>query len=174
MHQKLPKEIDPFKLAQNGLVLEGQLILSELKRLTEALQDNKGMVDVKMSFGLDEVGAPFMQGDFAVTTSLICERCFESMSLDLVVDCLLAIVKNEKQIEDLAEQYEPWLLDFDNPVWLATVVEDELILALPIVPKHDYDCLPEDAWSVGDNGQDNSEAEKPVSPFAVLSTLKSK
>jgi len=174
MHQKLPKEIDPLRLAQNGLVLEGRLPLSEMKRLTEALHGNEGMVDVKMSFALDEVGAPFMRGEFNVTISLMCERCFEPMSVDLVVSSLLAIVRNEKQIEGLAEQYEPWLLDSDNPVWLAKVIEDELILALPIIPRHDSDCLPEDAWSVGDEGQDDSETEKQASPFAVLSTLRSK
>lgn len=174
MHHKLPKEIVPFRLAQNGLTLEGQLPVSGMQRLQASLHSADGQVDVKMAFGMDEVGAPFMQGIFSTTASVICERCFESMPLYLAVDCLLAMVSNEKQIGSLAEQYEPWLLENNDPVLLTTVVEDELILSLPIVPRHKYDCLPEDAWSSEDTRQNDSELEKPVSPFAVLSALKSK
>lgn len=171
MHQQLPREIDPFRLAQNGLKLEGELQVSNLKRLGEILHSDEGTVNVFMHFDVDETGTRFLRAKFTSTLVIICERCNEPMSLDVEAHCLLAIVQNEHKIEGLAEQYEPWLIDSDEPVKLATVVEDELILVLPLVPRHEYECLPAEAWQ---SGEDDDEEEKPVSPFAVLSELKSK
>lgn len=171
MHQQLPKEIDPFRFAQNGLKLAGELQLSEMKRLGGSLHNDEGVVKVEMHFDVDETGTPFLQAKFSSTLALICERCMEPMVLDVEAECLLALVQYEQKIEGLAEQYDPWLIESDEPVKLSSVVEDELILALPLVPRHDFDCLPADAWQ---SGEEEVVEEKPTSPFAVLSTLKSK
>jgi len=172
MRQQLPKEIDPFRFAQNGLKLAGELQVSDLKRLSSALHNDEGIVSVDMHFDVDETGTPYLQGKFRSSLTLICERCMEAMQLTVEAECLLALVQYERKIEGLAEQYEPWLVDTDEPVELGSVVEDELILALPLVPRHDFDCLPAEAWQSGDEVVE--EEEKPVSPFAVLSALKSK
>ena len=172
MHQQLPNEIDPFRLAQNGLKLAGKLQVSDMKRLPAALHNDEGVVDVSMHFDVDETGTPFLRAKFSSSLTLICERCMEPMVLAVEADCLLAIVQNEHKTEGLAEQYEPWLIDSDEPIELGSVVEDELILALPLVPRHDFACLPAEAWQ---SGEEKVEVEeKPISPFAVLSALKSK
>jgi uncharacterized protein len=172
MRQQLPREIDPFRLAQNGLKLAGELRVSSLKRLVEYLSDDEGTVNVDMHFDVDETGTPFLRAKFSSTLNIICERCSEKMTLNVEANCLLALVRNEHKIEGLAEQYEPWLIDDNNEaIKLASVVEDELILVLPLVPKHDFDCLPAEAWQ---SGEGEVVEEKPVSPFAVLSALKSK
>ncbi len=172
MHQKLPIEIDPFRLAQNGLTLEGQIPLSDMSRLSQLVLSDEGLVDVKMLFDIDQVGTPYVSGQFHVSTSITCERCMEPMVLDLNVDCLLAMVIGERKIEGLAEQYDPWVLENSDPVLLKTVVEDELILSMPLVPRHESICLPDEAWSVGDIPEE--QQDKPESPFAVLSSLKTK
>jgi len=174
MHQKLPKELDPFRLAQNGLTIEGQLPLSDLPRLAQLLLSDEGEVSIKMAFDVDEIGTAYMKGEFSVVGSITCQRCMEPMLLDLNVNCLLAMVIGERKVEGLTEQYDPWVLENSDPVLLSTVVEDELILSLPLVPKHQQACLPDEAWSVGDSMIDESIDDKPVSPFAVLSTLKTK
>ena len=174
MHQKLPKEIDPFRLAQNGLLLEGKLPLARMARLTKSLQNTDGMVNVKMAFDIDEVGTPYMRGEFNTSVSVICERCMKIMVLELNVDCSLAMVISERKIEGLAEQYDPWIIENNDPVLLSAVIEDELILSLPLVPRHAEACLPKEAWSEGDDEVELKDIDKPVSPFAVLSGLKIK
>lgn len=175
MHRKLPIEIDPFRFAQNGIQLEGQLQLSKMPRLTQSLLSNEGPVDVKMVFDVDEIGTPFMHGMFTSTVSMICERCMNPMDVALSADSFLAMVISERKIEGLAEQYEPWLLENNDPVVLSTIVEDELILSLPLVPRHQEMCLPSEAWTAGvDDDQTETESEKRESPFAVLAELKTK
>ena len=169
MHQKLPVEIDPFRLAKAGLILEGKLSLSSMARLSDLLIGD-GQVDVKMKFDIDSVlGTPIMSGQFKAELPLVCERCTEPMKFEANIDCSLAIINSERKVEGLAEQYEPWIIDNDDPVLLSSIVEDELILAIPLVPKHSHACLPKEAWF---SGEEKIDDEKPVSPFAVLAALK--
>lgn len=172
MHQKLPKEIDPLRLAQNGLKLTGQLAVTEMPRLLQSLHSNDGMVGIDITFDVDEINTPFMRGAFTTTVSMTCERCMKAMQIDLNVHCLLAIVTSERKIEGLAEQYDPWLLESSDDVLLSSVIEDELILALPLVPRHDQACVPASEWSSADEMVE--DIEEKVSPFAILSTLKIK
>lgn len=171
MHQKLPKEIDPLRMAQNGLKLEGTLPISTMNRIAGSLSDNEGEVSVTMNFDVDETSLPFMYGKFSAKLSLICERCMTPMSVDVDVECFLAILKSERKVEELAEMYDPWIIENSDPVLLSSVVEDELILGLPLVPRHEHACLPKEAWYRGDD-IDESEKEKKVSPFDVLASLK--
>jgi len=173
MHQKLPKDIDPFRLAQNGLKLAGTLPVSTMNRLAGSLADTEGDVAVIMNFDVDETGLPYMYGKFSSKLSLICERCMAPMSVDVNVECHLAILKNERKVEGLAELYDPWIVENNDPILLSSVVEDELILGLPLVPRHEHACLPKEAWYRGDD-IDESEKEKKVSPFEVLASLKLK
>jgi uncharacterized protein len=65
------------------------------------------------------------------------------------------------------------LVDNESPINPLDVVEDELILVLPLVPKHDNDCLPDEVWESKNENATEDEPEKPVSPFAALAALKS-
>jgi uncharacterized protein len=100
---------------------------------------------------------------------LLCERCNEELMFDATVDSALAIISSESKVESIAEQYEPWIIENDDPIKLSSIVEDELILSIPLVPKHEHACLPKEAWF---SGEEQVDDEKPVSPFAVLSALK--
>jgi uncharacterized protein len=173
MRQQLPKEIDPFRFAHNGRELEGEIELTELSRLRPSLFSDSGTVKVKMRFDIDQTGTPFMQGMFTTTLSLTCERCMEELRYPVEINTLLGLVKHERLVSRLSEQYEPWIIDETDFVNPADVIEDELILALPLVPKHDFDCLPKDVWQSGDEEVEETP-EKQASPFAVLSALKSK
>jgi len=177
MRQQLPKEIDPFRFASTGRELEGELALADMSRLAELLHDDEGVVKVSMHFAIDATGTPYMQGHFETTLSLTCERCMQALSLPLEIDTLLGLVRHEKLAEKLADDYEPWVIEDNDLADPAMVVEDELILALPLVPKHDEACVPHEAWFSGDEEHEQEQTEipdKPDSPFSVLSELKSK
>jgi uncharacterized protein len=173
MHQQLPKEIDPFRLASNGLRLEGNLSLAIMPRLSATIVDSQGDVEVNLKFDVDETGTPYMKGNIKTTLPLTCERCLQTMQYNVDTALSVGFIRHERQAEHLAESYEPWLIEGDKPVALSSIVEDELLLAIPIVPKHEHACLPEDLWQSGDEII-GGEEEKSESPFAVLAALKKK
>ena len=173
MSQKLPIEIDPFRLARNKLILEGDLALATMHRLSQSLANNDGNVHVKMNFDLEKVtGVPHMNGVFTASLSLLCERCSKPVAYDININCSLGLVSNESEIERLAEQYDPWLIESADPIKLSLIVEDELILALPLVAKHNEICLPKEVWQAGE--EEEVVEEKAPSPFAMLASLKNK
>ena len=140
MYQQLPKKIDPFRYAQNGSKLVGKLQASNMSRLSSALNDKEDIVSVDMLFDVDEEGTPYLSGKFTSPLTLICERCMNKMLLTVKTECLLALIRNEHKIESIAEQYEPWIINGNKLVELSSIVEDELILALPLVPRHNFNC----------------------------------
>lgn len=169
MHQQLPKEIDPFRFAHQGIQLKGEIAISDMPRLSEIVIDNTGTVAVDLRFDIDETGTPFMKGIFTTTVSLTCERCMGPLQLPMTIHSLLGIIRHEGKVEGLAAQYDPWIIEDAKQINPIQMVEDEIILSLPLIPKHEEACLPEQVWQ---SGEIETDIEKPVSPFAVLSALK--
>jgi uncharacterized protein len=174
MRQQLPKDIDPFRFCYTQREIKGEVELSQFTRLSDALESNEGTVSISMLFDVDDRGIPFVHGQFVTKLSLVCERCLGTLALPVSIDTKLALIKHEKQADNLTAEYEPWLVDNEAPINPLDVVEDELILVLPLVPKHDTDCLPKEVWESKDENATEDAPVKPASPFAALAALKSK
>ena len=159
---QLPLVVDPRKLAAQRVQLAGVLELSRLSQLIDYLADAEGRVEVRLDFDLDEKKQPRVQGKIQAEVDLICQRCLETMVWSLQLDFLLGIVRNEEEAKALPDCYDPWLVPGEQAS-LAELVQEELILGLPLVARH------ETCASVGDQ-QILNEQEKPQ-PFAVLKDL---
>lgn len=170
MRARLPESIDPFQLASRGERLEGTIAISAMARLAPSIQDNAGDIHVTLEFGLDEMRQPMVQGTLSGTLSMTCQRCLEPMAQEIDTRFLLGLVKNEYQMKRLSEEYEP-LLVTDNSVSLTSMVEDEILLSLPIAPLHAPEhCSQAVVTQTAQNT--NAESEDRPNPFAVLKNLK--
>jgi uncharacterized protein len=176
---RLPEFIDPLRLAQQQRVLKGKISLSYMKRLVPFLATTEGAVDVDLNFGIDEFGVHYIQGGFDTVLDLICQRCLEPMTTRLGGPVSLGIVRSEAEGERLPGHYEPLIIGSDA-VLLPAIIEDEVMLALPIVPMHASAQCPVWEIAAGESeagageppaGEDGRKSEK-VSPFAVLNKLK--
>jgi uncharacterized protein len=70
--------------------------------------------------------------------NLVCQRCLQPMAVPLELDSKLRFVADEAQAEALDEHSEEDVLALTAALDLHELVEDELILALPLVPRHDH------------------------------------
>jgi uncharacterized protein len=173
LEERLPVRLDPVRLAETGRTLRGHLQLADLSRLAESLVDAEGPVAVELAFGIDPVGVRYMQGRIEAQVRLICQRCMEPMEYRLEANLNVGLVSDEAQAELLPESYEPMLIGHE-PLFLQDIVEDELILSLPIVPRHDPDRCPATRvleQATGGEEEDVEEGEV-ENPFAVLAKLK--
>jgi len=98
---------------------------------------------------------------------MYCQRCLEPVSIDLDCQVSLALVESEEAASRLPDSMEP-LISPDETVDLLELIEDELILALPIVPRH-TSCEP--PVDLVDQAPPEA-AESRESPFTVLKDLK--
>jgi uncharacterized protein len=103
---------------------------------------------------------------------LTCQRCMGVVQTDLQVDQWYRFVASEEiaMAEDDASDEDLLVLtpQFD----LMEVLEDELLMALPLVPMHDV-CPVMPTFSAGEIDVPDDVGDKP-SPFAALAQLKKK
>lgn len=172
MQNRLPLFIDPIKSAQQRLDYVGIYPAQSLARLaeSEAVSKIKSDVSCHVSFFYDEQKIVVIKVMANVELDLLCQRCFDPIDTIVEIDNKLSPVKNETQMMALPEYYEPVLLNEYGEIDLLGLVEDELILSLPLAPKHNAgECDVSKQKNVF--GELPLEAEKP-NPFAILASLK--
>ncbi|MCD1640656.1 YceD family protein [Stutzerimonas frequens] len=165
----IPPHVDPRKLADRAATLEGELQLSQLKRLADPLEDDQGVVRASFVFGRDEQRTVVIHSQLDVEVKMICQRCLEPVVLPIHSECDYAVVNEGASSQHLPKGYDVLEVG-EDPLDLLALVEDELLLALPIVPLHDPEiCQP----PVGPDEPEPSEDEVTRSnPFSVLAQLK--
>lgn len=169
MSGRLPQTVQPLRLAETGAVLHGSLGLGGMTRLATYLHDTDGKVDVDLGFDIDEAGTRYVRGHLRAVLHLVCQRCLQSFDHPMDVGVSLGFARSEGSASGLPERYEPLVLE-DDSVDLAQLVEDELILALPIVPAHEPQDCPADAVAARPAAQEEAEDGK-RRPFEGLADL---
>lgn len=167
MSQPLPAQIDPFQLADKSASLAGTLDAETLPRLRAAVLSLDGIA-ATLDFARDEGQRCVIRGTASARVTLPCQRCLEPVRLTLQTAFHDAVVRDEAAAEGLPEELEPIIAG--HSLAPAEVVEDELLLVLPIVPRH------EDSAACGPRAkvlqrQKTAEPKQP-NPFAVLKNLK--
>ncbi|MCW8918076.1 MAG: YceD family protein [Gammaproteobacteria bacterium] len=173
--ERLPVHIDPLRMAETGRLLEGRYAIADLERLHDLLLESSGEVVVSLEFGIDAEGIRYMKGRLQGAVPLECQRCLQPMQAPIDSTFALGLVRSIEAAEKLPAHYEPLLLEGDT-LFLRDVIEDELILALPLVAKHDESqCIEVKqrvAAAVKRNDYERGE-DKKANPFAALAALKS-
>lgn len=169
---KLPLSIAPTKAAQKKLDYVGVYPASSLKRLRDSVASVDGDMAVSFSFYTDEQNLTVINADIEVVVSMICQRCQKPFSDTFHVVTQFSPVKNQEQIDDLPDYYEAVEVDELGEIDLLAMVEDEIILLLPLAPLHEIEhCEVSKTDFVF--GELPDEDDKP-NPFSVLANLKKK
>lgn len=171
MSEKLiPEHIDPERYAEQGLSLDGILKIADMQRLSANLNTNEAIVGVKLQFGIDEQKITFLNGHIDTKLALQCQRCMEPLVCEIISDFSLGIVNTLDEANSLPEQYEP-AMAVEGSLALRDLIEDEIILNLPLIPKHEPQECKVKFPLVDDSGRDQGRGEN---PFHVLESLKHK
>ena len=131
------------------------------------MKAGEGPISVDLAFELQPGGRPIVQGSIQAKVSMACQRCLELATIALHCEVSIGVVKNEEQAELLPADLDPLIVE--DQLNLFELIEDELILALPIVPVHEYCDLPAGGIPEEDPKATSPEREN---PFAVLASLK--
>jgi uncharacterized protein len=133
------------------------------------LISDEGELQVEIELGKDPDGTRYLQGLIRGAITMMCQRCLEKMILPVDLQFRLGLVTSEDAADALHERYEPLLVTAE-PAHIADVIADEVLLAIPIVPRHsdEVDCLE----FVKDHKPPVEVQRK--NPFAALAELKLK
>lgn len=167
---RLPRLVEPRKLVVSRAQFERLVDEADLPRLQEvATAINEVFADI--SFDRDDQGKPCVTGSMKADIELECQRCLEPVKYPIELQVNLQLVWDEVEAKALPSNREPWITG-EGEADLAAILEEELLLALPVVPKHEDACVPPSLLRSGDELADSEEQTQ--NPFSVLGDLKPK
>lgn len=129
---------DLMSLAARGAVLEGTIELGSMPRLAELLNSESGSVRARLAFGKSHDDMLLMQLQCEAALELVCQRCLEPMVHEVSEQIDFAVADTEDSIAVLPQGTDLIALEGDR-FQPATLIEDELIVSLPLIPRHGDD-----------------------------------
>jgi len=158
--------INPFKLAENSASTQRRLSVGNLTRFAEFLATEKGEIEVTFTGFRDDDRRKLMRCKLEGHVEMECQSTFQPIEVAIEREIIFYPVMSEESIASAPDEYEAFLFDTDE-LDLVNLVEDELILSLPIVVNS-----PESPQHVRFGPEiEEQKADKP-NPFAVLEQLK--
>lgn len=172
MSARLPEFVDPWLLADRGRVIGGELDLAGLPRIAELLLDAKGVVRFELNFQKDAKSRVRITGSVQSRLALECQRCLEMMTLPVDARLDLVVIQVPAEAERIPEECEPVVAE-DGALRIVDLVEEELLLAIPLVPMHAQEVCSIRTSGGDENEQMGDQEERNTeNPFAILSSLK--
>lgn len=150
--------IDGLQFARGAGTLNGTLALAQLRRLAEMRCATKGLC-YAISGRTDAEGRCWIRISASGALTLECQRCLGPLDFRLALESELLLTQDEREIANAEDDFDRVLAGRQMEV--SKLVEDEVLLALPMSPVHDR-C---------GGRQGSAEARRP-SPFAALAKLK--
>lgn len=164
----VPEVLDAWRMVAARRGVEGRVPLSSLARLSDSLVDTEGEVVFSLDFGTDGLQVPYVELKVRAGLPLQCQRTLDRFVLPVEIDQRLGLIRDEADEAALPPGYEALLMPADGMLQPVELVEDELILAVPVVPVKPGTEAMERDWAPG------AEELERANPFAALSTLKNK
>jgi uncharacterized protein len=152
MFDQWQQPLDIPALIRKGITFQGEARVSEMLSIKDGLAArasgrldgvvlNDPLVRFEFRFSRNEVGHRLIEGSVDTVVELVCQRCLEPVVVEIHAEIMLGVLNNEQDVGKLPESTEPLVLG-ESPVWLADLIEDEILLALPVVPRHAHLCVP--------------------------------
>ena len=131
----LPDFADPLRLCALEKAYEGAIPLADLARLAPLLTSSEGEAAFALAFRMDPDRGPVVRVEVRAKLPVQCQRCLETMPLTVESSSTLGVVSGPDEAERLPDDLEPLLVG-DDRLALRSLVEDELLLAVPAAPMH--------------------------------------
>lgn len=168
----VPAYVDTRKIFLQHAAIAGYVPLNRLERFRGLLASDKAVIQVELEFFNDESGQHIISGNLHARVEVICQRCLEPLEIVLQDDIKLAVLKDELKAGELDADIDPWICA-DTKLEISSLVEEQLILCLPIVSLHEStNCNSNLANVIATSSNEPSPANGTANPFLVLQSLK--
>lgn len=153
---------DAFAASERRLALRGSVDPHAFPRVAETLAaGGRGEVEWCIAGAVDDVGRPALEVRLDGRVPLVCQRCLQSYGQPVTQRTLLLLARDERELATLDAQDEHEVVLAARPLDAVELVEEELLLTLPYVPR----CA-EPACAA--RGQVQEAPHDAASPFAAL------
>jgi uncharacterized protein len=152
------------RLSDKPLVFEGTFAPADLERLEDSLAEGPGELRYRITAVLDRQRRKVVSCIIEGFVFLLCQSSLEAFRHEISVDDRLVLVDSEAELPPIEEESdaEDYLVA-DEPLDIRDLVEDAVLLSLPMVPRKP---------GLEDVKGGGKEAVRKESPFAALASLK--
>lgn len=162
-----PAVIDSIEFARSAQQLSGSLPAVSLKRLDDVLYDGEGGVEYRIRGEQDARGRPLLRLNITGGLHLQCQRCLGLLAYRVEVsNTLLVVAQGAESANELDDPEAPDVVDASLELDVAALIEDEVLLSLPLSPRH-----PEGTCVSRTDKQDDESVDT-GSAFGKLAALK--
>lgn len=159
-----PILIDPLAFAREGRSLQGEVVVSALdQRVLDSLAEASGTVRYALVGSVDKLQRPRLMLTVETEVQVMCQRCLLPMQESIQSDAVITLFTEQDKLDEACaadEELDAVLAEPELDVM--ALIEDEIIMGLPLSPKHE---------ACGQDPIEPVKADKP-NPFAVLAQLK--
>jgi len=169
VRMSLHKPLDLWRMVAGRRIVEGCVPLSALPRLAGLLfeRESEGEVAFSLGFDRDALGIAYAELALETILPLQCQRSLQRFGFPVKLHQRLGLIRKEEDEAGLPPGYEPLLVPENGEVRALDLIEDELILVIPVVP------VDPDSTQVAPPLTGIEPEERPH-PFAALAALKQK
>lgn len=134
MSREYPDWISPNRAAEGKRIFSGTIPFSRMKRLAALLVDSSGVARFSAAFKTDLDHRVIIDLKVEAALPLVCQASLEVYDEVVKRSSELAVIDDVSEQFDLPENYEPVQTE-NGRLAIASIVEDELLLGLPTVPR---------------------------------------
>lgn len=167
MSANVPEMLDAWRMVAARRRFDGRIPLSAMTRLQGSLVDTEGECVYSLEFDQDALlKVAYVELSIDVELPLACQRTLQRFLYPVQIRQRLGLIRNEDEEAALPPDYEALLVPDDGMLRATDLVEDELVLSVPVVPMAPGSEAVEAEWVPSQEEQDKA------SPFAALAALK--
>jgi uncharacterized protein len=191
-----PRDLDIFEFARSAREAAGAVRLSQLPRMLNEVPADApdrdsvftwqaaGFTESELQDDGTEGSRPYLRAAIHGSAWLTCQRCLAPYEQAFDADPIFRIVQTEDEADEFPlDDDEVEVIVGSRHFDLVDLIEEELLLALPLVPKHEVCPAIHESLASGADGADGVdsvdevpeqeiESEERVNPFAALESLK--
>lgn len=166
MSRDYPDWVNPWTAAEGQRQFAGTMALCQMPRLRPLLSSQEGTVRFELAFQLDQQQRPGIDIHVSGELPLLCQRSLLQYLEPVSRHSVVSVIASLAEQDQLSDEAEPVLVE-EKRIALLQLVEDELLLAVPQVPRNPE--LEAVEISTGDHELEQDGTQK---AFAELAKLK--
>jgi uncharacterized protein len=129
--------IDGLEFARSGARLQGAWPVAECARLRDVLRSDEGRLRYALQGVPEAQGRPALRLTVEGSLQLGCQRCLEALEWPVRIDVLLRLAATQEEVDaEPLEAEGPESIVAGRDMQVRALVEDEVLLAIPIAPRH--------------------------------------
>ena len=153
---------DPYAFARASSRQDGEIAIASMRRLTDRLIGSAGNVRYVVQGAHDQQQRPMLELQVSGTLQLQCDRCLKALEYPLELKSRVLLAQPGTAVQDDGDPETPEWIEAGRDLDLKELVEDEILLGLPLSVRHDR----KDCGNLGTERDGKSN-----SPFSKLSAL---